>query len=82
MLFWVRRLKPFFDAYTGPYKDKYSFWVGLLLLVRSSLFLVFAFNALGDPAVNLLATGLTGFLLVVVLQGFGWSLQKVDTQCP
>ena len=69
MLFWVRRLKPFFDAYTGPYKDKYSFWVGLLLLVRSSLFLVFAFNALGDPAVNLLATALTGFLLAIVLQG-------------
>ena len=69
MLFWVGRLKPFFDAYTGPYKDKYFFWVGLLLLVRSSLFLVFAFNALGDPAVNLLATTLTGFLLAIVLQG-------------
>ena len=69
MLFWVRRLKPFFDAYTGPYKDKYSFWVGLLLLVRSSLFLVFAFNALGDPALNLLAMALTGFLLAIVLQG-------------
>ena len=69
MLFWVRRLKPFFDAYTGPYKDKYSFWVGLLLQVRSILFLVFAFNALGDPAVNLLATALTGFLLAIVLQG-------------
>ena len=69
MLFWVKRLKPFFDAYTGPYKDKYSFWVGLLLLVRSSLFLVFAFNALGNPAVNLLATTLTGFLLAIVLQG-------------
>ena len=68
MLFWVRRLKPFFDAYTGPYKDKYSFWIGLLLLVRSSLFLVFAFNALGDPAVNLLATTLTGFLLANILQ--------------
>ena len=68
MLFWVRRLKPFFDAYTGPYKDKYSFWVGLLLLVRSSLFLVFAFNALGDPALNLLAITLTGFLLVILMQ--------------
>ena len=69
MLFWVRRLKPFFDAYTGPYKDKYSFWVGILLLVRSSLFLVFAFNALGDPALNLLAITLTGFLLAILMQG-------------
>ena len=76
MLFWVRRLKPFFDAYTGPYKDKYSLWVGLLLLVRSSLFLVFTFNALGDPSVNLLATSLTGLLLAVVLQGLGGVYKK------
>ena len=84
MLFWVRRLKPFFDAYTGPYKDKYAFWVGLLLLVRSSLFLVFAFNALGDPAVNLLATALTGFLLANILQGLGgvykkWPLNTLES---
>ena len=84
MLFWVRRLKPFFDAYTGPYKDKYSFWVGLLLLVRSNLFLVFAFNALGDPAVNLLATALTGLLLAVVLQGLSgvyktWPLNILES---
>ena len=84
MLFWVRRLKPFFDAYTGPYKDKYSFWVGLLLLVRSSLFLVFAFNALGDPAVNLLATTLIGFLLANILQCLGgvykkWPLNTLES---
>ena len=84
MLFWVRRLKPFFDAYTGPYKDRYSFWVGLLLLVRSSLFLVFAFNALGDPAMNLLATTLTGFLLAIVLQGLhgvykSWPLNTLES---
>ena len=76
MLFWVRRLKPFFDAYIGPYKDNYSFWVGLLLLVRSSLFLVFAFNALGDPAVNLLAMALTGFLLAIALLGLGGVYKK------
>ena len=84
MLFWVRRLKPFFDAYTGPYKDNYSFWVGLLLLVRSSLFLVFAFNALGDPAVNLLSTALTGFLLANILQRLGgvykkWPLNTLES---
>ena len=27
-------MKPFFDAYGGPYKDKYRFWTGFLLLVR------------------------------------------------
>ena len=33
-------MKPFFDAYGGPYKDKCRFWTGLLLLVRVVLALV------------------------------------------
>ena len=32
---WIK-LKPFVDAYHGPYKDKCRFWTGLLLLVRMS----------------------------------------------
>ena len=31
---WLNKLKPFFDAYTGPYKDEYRFWTGLQLLIR------------------------------------------------
>ena len=33
---WVARLKPFIDAYTCPHviKDRYRFWMGLLLLFR------------------------------------------------
>ena len=27
-------LRPFFDAYGGPYKDCYRFWLGLLLVMR------------------------------------------------
>ena len=33
-------MKPFSDAYGGPYKDKCRFWTGLLLLVRVGLALV------------------------------------------
>ena len=51
--FWVPKLKPLLDAYTGPYKNKYRYWTGFLLLVRVVLFLVFAANVLGDPAINL-----------------------------
>ena len=54
ILAWVRRLKPLFDAYTGPYKDKHRYWPGLLLVVRVALFLVFSENVFGDPAVDLL----------------------------
>ena len=59
ILAWVRRLKPLFDAYTGPYKDKHRYWPGLLLVVRVVLFLVFSVNVFGDPAVSLLTITVT-----------------------
>ena len=37
---WWIKLKPFVDAYHGPYKDNCRFWTGLLLLVRMSFTLV------------------------------------------
>ena len=64
----IIRWKPLLDAYTGPYKDRYRFWTGLLLLCRNALFLVFAFNALGNPDLNLLAIGLLSNCLLL----FGW----------
>ena len=33
----INKLKPFFDAYTGPFKDNSRFWPGLLLVVRVGL---------------------------------------------
>ena len=59
----VNRLKPFLDAYSGPYKDKYRFWPGILLLARVILFLIFAFNVQGAPALNLLSIGVISSLL-------------------
>ena len=56
LLFWVVKLQPLFDAYTGPYKIKHRYWTGLLLLVRVFLYLIFSINTLGDPAINLLST--------------------------
>ena len=71
ILFWVRKLKPLFDAYTGVYKRQHGYWTGLLLLVRVGLFLVFAVNVLGDPSVNLLAVAATTFCLFAYLAMFG-----------
>jgi hypothetical protein len=31
---WLRLAKPLSDAYSGPFKDKFRFWAGLLLLFR------------------------------------------------
>ena len=55
VLFWMAKLKPLFDAYMGSYKDNCRYSVGLLLLARVILFLVFSANVFGDPAINLLA---------------------------
>ena len=52
---WVNKLKPFFDAYHAPYKAKQRYWPGLLLVLRFTLLLVFAFNFQEDPNTNLLA---------------------------
>ena len=37
-LCWVERLRPFYEAYTGPCNSNYRFWPGLLLLLRLGLF--------------------------------------------
>ena len=59
ILAWVRRLKPLFDVYTGPYKDSHRYWPGLLPVVCVVLFLVFSVNVFGDPAVSLLTITVT-----------------------
>ena len=41
----LRWLKPFLDAYHGPYKDKHHYWVGVLLVVRGLLFIFFALES-------------------------------------
>ena len=68
MLFWVNKLKPFFDAYTGPYKDRYHFWTGFLLIVRIGLFIGFAMNTSRGPIVNLALVGGITSLLTLLIQ--------------
>ena len=60
IFFWVKKLKPLFDAYTGPCKDRYRFWTGFLLIVRTILFLIFT---LGNPGLNLTAISVTSTCL-------------------
>ena len=83
---WVQRIKPLLDAYTGPYKDKYRFWTGLLLLVRVVLFLATAVNTLGDPSLNLLLIIVTANCLLAlewIFRGIykEWPLDVVEASC-
>ena len=51
---WVNKLKPVFDSYAGPYKDKYRFWTGMLLAVRTLLIILFTINFESLVEINLL----------------------------
>ena len=44
------------DAYQAPYKDKFRYWTGLMLVVRSILLVGYGLNILGDPDINHLLT--------------------------
>ena len=50
---WFNKLKPFLDAYYAPYNNKTRYWTGLMLVIRSALYLVFAFNTLTNSSANL-----------------------------
>ena len=66
---WVNRLKPFLDAYQGPYNDKFRYWTGLLLLARLVLFVVYAANFKSDCSMNFFWTIAVTVLLIAVLLG-------------
>ena len=56
-------MKPFFDAYGGPYKDRRRFWTGFLLLIRVILALVVSL----DTETNASLDVLTSLLIVIIL---------------
>ena len=62
---WINKLKPVFDAYAGPFEDKYRFWPGMLLLVRTLLIILFTVNPTGSADVNLLVTVLVALALLM-----------------
>ena len=68
------RLKPLFDAYMGPYKDRYCYWMGMLLLARVVLIVLFSSiansNTVAGPQLNLLLLSLTSFGLTSLTAAF------------
>ena len=66
VLSWVNHLKPFFDAYTGPFTSRGRFWTGLLLLSRGILFVVSALNTKGDSEIIFGTSALIVILLLLV----------------
>ena len=82
-LHWInnRRIKPFLDAYHAPYRDQHRYWTGLMLCLRCTLLLVFAFNTHADPSLNLLVivTAVIGLLTLTHFTGLIYKRLYLDT---
>ena len=65
------KLKPLLDAYQGPYKDRFRHWTGVMLLLRTILFVVFAGNVFGKPEINLFTVDIGIFMLLIYLWNAG-----------
>ena len=63
-LWWVERLRPFFEAYTGPCHVNYRFWPGFLFFVRLTLF-TFSSILRDKPTINLHITTATCIVILV-----------------
>ena len=62
---WALKLVSIMEAYSGPYKFKYRFWIGLLLLTYTILMVIF-FTTGGEYCINLTAIAVCSCLLVLV----------------
>ena len=76
-LHWVNRWRPFFDAYLGQLKPKQQYWVGLLLVVRALLLVMFAVTSAVIPRINILAIAVVGMGLFTYCMVFGMAYKSV-----
>ena len=63
----VHRLKPFLDAYQGPYRIKFRQWTGILLIARLVLFVIHAVNYDNKLAITYFSTIVVTAILAAVL---------------
>ena len=81
VMFWIHKLKPFFDAYTGPYRPNHRYWTGLLLVVRIVLLVIFSLYQNKNPTVSLLCTAVFSFVLLAWLYFTGWVYESLLNNC-
>ena len=73
----LRWLKPFLDAYYGPFKDKHHYWVGVLLVVRGVLFVIFASFLAVENNVNLLLLSISSLAIPIYTSFTGRLYRKM-----
>ena len=77
ILFWVKKLMPIFDAYTGPYKINHRYWTGLLLIVRIIALVAFSLNRSNNPSINLLVVAVISNILLTYLAMTRWIYKNI-----
>ena len=86
ILNWTKnpKLQAFIETYHAPYIKKHGYWTGMLLFVRTVLYLITAFNVLNFPQVTLASIiFIVGFVLSI--KGFigrlyqKWSIDILET---
>ena len=65
VLKWIYILKPFFDAFYGPYTRRYRYWPGILLLARVIILAAFSFYSPDIPLQLLVVIAMAAALLVL-----------------
>ena len=81
IMFWVQKLMPIFDAYTGPYKINHRYWTGLLLIVRIIALVTFSLNRSNNPSINLLETAVISNALLTYLAMTRWIYKNIINNC-
>ena len=84
-LHWINTLKPFFDTFYGPFKDKkqHQVWTGILLISRVLILIVFASTSTYSPKANILLMAVIATLLLMYSAMVGllykkWSLSLLE----
>ena len=72
ILWWVNKLKPFFDSHAAPFKDRYRFWAGVLLVFRLPLYLLFSIQF----SITVRLLGIVIFTYLYSLSLIGLSVYK------
>ena len=62
-------MKPLLDAFQGPYKDRFHWSPGLMLVIRIILFIALTANTKHDPNLSALFVGLTALPLALLSYG-------------
>ena len=68
------KMKPFFDAFGGPFKDRYRFWPGFLLTIRLVLLLVTSFNNNTSTTTGTIITCIV--VILTLIANFGGVYRK------